>query len=388
MNIRYFPLFIATIFLLVISPSTPLADTGVFYGSGNQVIPIKNNDIQMVKENVTIKMTIEKNADLGVPFIPLANVSAIFYLKNNANKKVSLQVGFPFLDLQGFGDEKSVLNRLDFKVLSNSTIVKTQLKEGLIEKKLDPDGLFKKVFAWKETFKPLEMKTVVVSYKMLMTVASANSIMRGFDKTGRKYNEIDTMFPALFYGFNYITKSAYTWKGPIEEALFEIDCSDCFQQFERPDFVRSYGISKAEADFSRPVFLELFYPQNFEKQQQKYSWKFVDKVPEDGLSINFLIIFIPSLDSELRSFYKTKLSLLKLSSGDEYTAILKQYYKLLSHNKLAEDSFALGYFKQEWLTEGGFSYVFEKDKDNVFSIASNFDKIITKQQNDLLPPSR
>lgn len=289
--------------LLTMNLSVAFANTGVFFGAGNQVIPIKNNDIQLLKENVKIKLTIEKdNGFGGVPLIPWANVTAKFYLKNTTKKKVALQMGFPFLDLQGFGDEKSVLGKLDFKVVSNERIIKTQLKEGLIEDKFDPQGLFKKVFAWKDTFKPDEIKTVVVTYKMMMSVASANSNMRDFEVTGRKYYELDKLFPAINYSFGYITKTAYTWKGPVEEAIFEVDVRDFIEQLSKPDFIAGFGLDGLP--LSRPVYLENIFPTGYQKQNNTYSWKFKDKVPEEGLSINFLALFIPSLQNEIQPFLK------------------------------------------------------------------------------------
>ena len=182
-------LSIATILLTLLFFNVAFANTGVFFGAGNQVIPIKNDEIQLVKENVKIKLSIEdNNGKFGIPFIPWANVTATFHLKNTTDKNVTLQIGFPFLDLQGFGDEKFVLENLNFKVLSNGENIDAKLKEGLIEQELDPKGLFKKVFAWDDTFAPNQEREVTVTYKLLMGVASANSIFRNFDPAGRKYS--------------------------------------------------------------------------------------------------------------------------------------------------------------------------------------------------------
>ena len=222
-----------TSLLLILLPAVVFANTGVFFGVGNQVIPIKNNDIQLVRENVNIKLTIERdNGKFGVSFIPWANVTAKFILKNTSAKKVTLQMGFPFLDFQGFGDEKFVLDKIHFTVNSNDKLIQSQLKEGLIEKQYDPEGLFKKVFAWNDSFNPNETKAVVVTYKLMMSVASANSVMRDFNGVGRKYYQIDKMLPALNYSFGYITKTAYTWKGPVEEAVFQLDSSAFLKQLE------------------------------------------------------------------------------------------------------------------------------------------------------------
>jgi len=365
-------------FLLSIVASSVFANTGVFYGVGNQVIPIKNNDIRLEKENVTIKLTIEKdNGKFGVPLIPWANVTATFYFKNTVDKKVAMQMGFPFLDLQGFGDETYVLKNLDFKVLSDGKSVKTELKEGLIEKKFDPEGLFKKVFAWKESFTPHETKTVVVSYKLLMGVASANSVMRDFEATGRKYYELDRLFPAINYNFGYITKTAYTWAGPIDEAIFEFDSREFIEQLSKPDFIKGFGLDGLQ--LSRPVYLENIFPTSYQKKNGIYEWKFKGKVPEEGLSINFLALFIPLLEEELRPFLKANIQKLKETTPDEYHSVLKQYYGLLTAYSKPSNQFLSGYFKDVRLTSGQSSFIFDGDKKYLQGLAERFDSLTDKR---------
>lgn len=364
--------------LLTMNLSVAFANTGVFFGAGNQVMPIKNNDIQLMKENVKIKLTIEKdNGFGGVPLIPWANVTAKFYFKNTTKKKVVIQMGFPFLDLQGFGDEKSVLAKFDFKVLSNDHVIKSQLKEGLIEKEFDPQGLFKKVFAWKDNFKPQEIKTVVVSYRMMMSVASANSNMRDFEATGRKYYELDKLFPAINYSFGYITKTAYTWKGPVEEAIFEVDVRDFIEELSKPDFVAGFGIDGLP--LSRPVYLENIFPTGYQKQNNKYSWKFKDKVPEEGLSINFLALFIPSLQNDVQPFLKANVLKLKETTPEEYRSVLRQYYLLLAVYNKPSEPFLSAYFKDVRIINDKSNFIFEDDKKNIVEISERFD-ILTKEQ--------
>ncbi|WP_028582485.1 hypothetical protein [Desulfogranum japonicum] len=367
-------LFIS-LFLCAFLANTCFANTGVFYGSGNQVIPIKNNQIRLVRERVDIKLSVDENSGrFGVPFIPWANVTAKFYLKNTTKDIVSLQMGFPFLDLQGFGDEKYVLDNLHFKVVSGGTEIKTELKEGLIEKEFDPKGLFKKVFAWQNKFDPDESKEVVVTYRMLMGVGSANSVFRDFDEQGRKFRAIDKLFPALSYNFGYITKTAYTWAGSVDEAVFQLDASAFYKELEKNNFLE--GADDKFPKFTRPTFWEAIYPESATKDDGKHKWTFKGTVPEDGLSVNFIVLYIPSLPKEVGEYFSESLPKLEETKPAEFKTVLKSFYQNIAFGKQPSDSFAESYFKQVRLVKMPKTFLTEKDRKNIEEIARNFDELI------------
>lgn len=368
--------FLLALFCIFLA-SNSFGNTGVFYGSGNQVIPIKNNQIQLVREKVNIKLSVDENSGrFGVPFIPWANVTAKFYLKNTSNEPVSLQMGFPFLDLQGFGDEKYVLENLNFQVVSGGKEIQTKIKEGLIEKEFDPNGLFKKVFAWQDEFKPLEAKEVVVSYKMLMGVASANSVFRNFDEQGKKFSDIDELFPALSYNFGYITKTAYTWAGSIEEAVFRFDCNAFYKELERPDFMAELG-DKA-LPFSRPTFWESIHPDSTKKNDGIYQWIFKERVPEEGLSVSFMVLFLPSIPAEVGKYYSTSLSRLQEIKPEEFKTVLYGYYQNIAFGKQPSDPFVQSYFKEVGLVKMPKVFISDQDRKNLEEIANNFETLIKK----------
>ena len=369
--------FSSFLFLCIAVVSNSFANTGVFYGSGNQVIPIESDKIQLVREKVVIKLTVDANSGrFGVPFIPWSNVTARFYLKNTTTDKVSLQMGFPFLDLQGFGDEEYVLENLNFKVVSGGKEIKAELKEGLIENEFDPRGLFKKVFAWQDEFGPGESKEVLVTYRMLMGVASANSVFRHFDELGRKYRAIDKLFPALSYNFGYITKTAYTWAGSVEEAIFKIDCTAFYEELERQKFMA--GIGEKAPKFSRPTFWESVHPSSAKKQNGVYQWQFNGSVPEEGLSVSFTVLFLPSLPTEVREYYTNSLASLEGITPDEFESVLYSYYQNIAFNKQPSAPFAQGYFKEVGLVKNPKVFISEQDRKSIEEIASNFDQLIAE----------
>lgn len=350
------------VILVVICPMAALGNTGVFFGAGNQVIPIKNNNVQLVKERVSIKLRVDQEAaKWGTPFFPRADVEAEFILKNTATEPVKLQVGFPFLDLQGFGDEDLALSKLDFRAKDTESEHKVTLKEGLIEKELDPKGLFKKVFSWEEQFQPLQTKKVTVTYRLLLGIASANENWRGFDGVDRKYNALDRMFPALGYNFGYITKTAYTWKGPIENAVFTIDATDIFQKLEETNFFRELG-EAAPVGVTRPVFLSSLTPPSFTREKNVYRWEFTAKVPEDGIGANFVVLFLPSSPNEVTGFVSQQVK--ALTDGvtkDEYLSVLQGYYsRILKQRSEGENQFAQKYFEPVSVVKS--DLLFEKDQ--------------------------
>jgi hypothetical protein len=354
--------------LLFFCPNAGLANTGVFFGAGSQVIPIKNNDVQLVKERVSIKLRVDEDAGKwGTPFFPRADVEAEFVLKNTTDKPIKLQVGFPFLDLQGFGDEKLVLSKLNFQAKDTDAERKVTLKEGLIEKELDPQGLFKKVFSWEEQFQPNQTKKVIVSYRLLMGVASANENDRRFDGVDRKYHALDRMFPALAYSFGYITKTAYTWKEPVDNAVFTIDGTEYFQKLEEANFFKELG-ETSPAMVTRPVFLSNLNPASFTHSKNVYRWEFTGKVPEEGIGANFIVLFIPSLSSELPEFVTEQVKTLKEGvTKEEYLSILEGYYtRIIKKGTEGDKPFVQKYFEPVGLIKN--DILFEKDKKLLQSV--------------------
>lgn len=367
------------VILLFICPTVALANTGVFFGAGNQVIPIKNNNVQLVKERVSIKLRVdEEAAKWGTPFFPRADVEAEFILKNTANEPVKLQVGFPFLDLQGFGDEELALSKLEFRAKDTETEHKVTLKEGLIEKELDPKGLFKKVFSWEEQFQPHQTKKVTVTYRLLLGIASANENWRGFDGVDRKYYALDRMFPALGYNFGYITKTAYTWKEPVENAVFTIDATEFFQKLEEANFFKELG-EAAPVGVTRPVFLGSLNPPSFTREKDVYRWEFTGKVPEDGIGANFVVLFIPSSSSELPNFVAEQEKALKEGvTKEEYLSVLEGYYaRMLKKKPEDENPFAQKYFEHVRLLKS--ELLFEKDQKSLGAILDKV-KALTSAQ--------
>lgn len=127
-------------------PAAASANAGVFFGAGGQVTPIRNEDVRLVKERVSIRPRIDgRPGKWGAPFFIRADVEAEFLLANTADRPVELQVGFP---LVGELDHSI----LDFHAREGGSERPVATKRGLVELKRDRDRTFETVVAWNETF--------------------------------------------------------------------------------------------------------------------------------------------------------------------------------------------------------------------------------------------
>jgi len=195
-----------------------------------------------------------------------------------------------------------------------------------------------------------------------MGVASANSIRRGFEGDARKYSALDKLFPAISYSFGYITKTAYTWKQPIENAVFTVDCSELFDRLEQPDFVKKFD-EGFPVGITHPVFLEGIHPSSFTQEKKIIRWEFSGKVPEDGISANILVLFIPASSEDL-PIYLAEQEIKSLKEGIskvEYLGVLEGYYaRLIKGAAEDEKPFTKKYFEPFKLLKS--QLLFEKDQ--------------------------
>ncbi|MBY0462249.1 MAG: hypothetical protein K2Q34_03605 [Alphaproteobacteria bacterium] len=306
-------------FYILLSLEVIFANSGVFSGSGAGIWPIQNDNIRLKSENVTFYVTIPENSGkYGAPFIPKVKVNAEFNLQNTINETLSLQIGFPFLDFQGFGDEESAVKKMDFRIKTSGRETPYSIKKGIKNEKIDPRGLFKKIFTWDDRFSFLEEKTVIVSYNMDMSV-------NGVDATS-----LGAM--GLYYYFNYITLTAKTWKGPIDKAEFKFNFKQLVekiqQKIEDPKSfatryrplvfffhnIPNFKISK-DSLFQKiqnmifrglPVFG--WEPVFFHKVKcltcEECSVSFGGEIPIDAIEFSFFVFNVPSKLSDLKDYLK------------------------------------------------------------------------------------
>jgi hypothetical protein len=278
------------IFMLsyIVYVTTAHANTGVFLGAGSRVMPIKNDQIQLKSEEVHVTLTIPENSGkFGVDFIPNAHVKADFHLYNTSNKKISLQLGFPFMK----PDIQSILNTMNFKVKSGDQVYKVQMKQGLIEKSIDPQGTFKKVFTWEDTFEPKMSKDIQVSYDLPMSLITLEA-QRKLGTSG------------IEFIFHYITKTAYTWRQPVEKAIFQFDLTTLVPQVKTHAGLVAKPIVKALKIYQGKPLVGLVYPINGNIANNILTLTYTDKVPEEGIFLAIVAVFLPVTRKDMESYIK------------------------------------------------------------------------------------
>jgi hypothetical protein len=199
-------------------------------------------------------------------------------------------------------------------------------------------------------------------------------VFRDFDEQGRKFRAIDKLFPALSYNFGYITKTAYTWAGSVDEAIFHLDASAFYKELEHSNFLD--GAEDKFPIFSRPTFWEAIYPESATKDGENYQWTFKGTVPEEGLSVNFIVLYIPSLPKEVGIYFSESLPKLGDTKPAEFKTVLKSFYQNIAFGKQPSDPFAESYFQQVRLLKMHKTFLTEKDRKNVEEIANNFVELI------------
>jgi hypothetical protein len=334
--------YLLVFFFAFVLPGQSLANSGIFNGASNVIIPIKNTKIKLTDANINIRMSIEEdNGEHGVPFIPWVNVKAVFVLENPSDENVDLHVGFPFYGLQGFGDEEKALSSLDFKVDSNNIPMKISLKEGVLKKQVDPNKLYNKVLTWVEHFDPYEKKDIVVNYKMLMTVSATNTIDRKIQAriNGIDYSDIDDMVPGIQYDFYQITNTAANWNGSLEEIKFILDAKE---------FLNYINVNHVLANNNfRPVTLETMYPSGYNKEANGiYKWNLRKNQFDNDIKVSFTTLIIPAYPYALKSF----LNEVSYSTDSEdykvFKAVLNAYYQIIANGEIPTDPALVAYFKE------------------------------------------
>ena len=276
------------------------ANTGVFNGAGSQVMPIKNDAIQLKEEEVNFDIAVP--AKHGKKFYPRASVKAAFQLQNTTNQKQDLQIGFPFLDTQFFGDNKSVLKNLNFHAKSADKPYKVHMKEGLIDEKLDPQHLYRKVFAWQDSFEPNQSKQIDVSYHLDMSVLSMDI-----------QSKLATRGAAFF--LIYITGTAYTWRPPLENAVFKFDLRSLPKALKLAHRKEAFKETPLIGSSITPlVYVNYELAGQWDNNIMTLSYK--DKVPQDGIGIAIEVVDLPAKADEIEKHLADSSLMLAKATND------------------------------------------------------------------------
>ena len=172
--------------LIIMLPEIVHSDDYPLLNYGYTAFPVKQHDIQMISE--VVKITPSMPDWKNYPFMPM-KTEATFVFKNTSDKKIKLEMGFPFNEENHCVPFTTTINGQKVKVSEIHT------------KKLEPKINIKYSYKWSITFKPYEQKIVQNIYYC---------------------NAIDLSQGNSEYYVNYITKTGSFWKGPIKRADFYV----------------------------------------------------------------------------------------------------------------------------------------------------------------------
>jgi len=203
---KIFLLICASILLFV--PYSYADAVGIMELYGDTVIPIKEANIRMIKEIVTINLSqlpsIYSSTYNGTKYT--TNVTnAVFTFKNITNKRMKIEMGFPFKKVYSGDVAGTTLygcSPYNFITKINGERVSIFRKKvnKFVKSKIGSD--YDYMYTWPVTFKSNEKKVIESQY-------FCSQIL----------NENKNLADTAIY---YVTKTGAFWKGPIGQADFYI----------------------------------------------------------------------------------------------------------------------------------------------------------------------
>ena len=257
-NIQFFLAFLLILFCY------SKADDGFFRGEGATVIPMNNEQIELVKETVNIH-----RVTIGYNKYWVADCEFVF---RNTGPKVEVQMGFPDYP------KGAITN---FKSLVDDSVVETGYKEVVIkdiDSLVDLDSLgFKWVYTWKVDFSEGEMKTLRSCYEFIGGIfQGVPYLLSGHCEKSIWYE--DGKPPGGGYGGTsklvYVVQTGALWKGKIDTADI---------------YVNLGGIHPANWVFVCPF--------GYTYKDSVVEWHFRDFEPQDNITIEVVSSASPFFDT-------------------------------------------------------------------------------------------
>ncbi len=201
------------------------ANAGAFGGFGNNLQLVSNDEIQMVSEDIRIKLVPSKFPVTGnLKHFDEARYDCYFLMRNLSDKSTTVQMGFPLSDDNFMARAKG--NKIashEFKVYLNDKEISANYHEKTIDKK------FVKIFLWDAHFAPKEEKHLRVSYKTFGYIGVGTLRKEPYDWSLFINSPLQQLDGGMQQSFGYVTLTGNSWRGKIEIAKFSIDVGE----FER-----------------------------------------------------------------------------------------------------------------------------------------------------------
>ena len=218
--------FLAVILFLLLIISPAFAAEKSFKGTSSCIIPINNNDVQLVSQKVFLRVM--ENETFKPDYLRNILVDAEYTLLNTG-KSSTVEMGLPFpKDLNG------LVKPWNFEVVVGKKAVKFEEKDIQI-------GKYRTWFTWKANIPQGETENIILRYRI-----APSSIV----SDGKK---------EPFYFSSYIQKPGKLWKGVIEDSSVTLD------------FAPKY------------IDINHAYPGGLITRYGQLIWKFKDREPGENI---------------------------------------------------------------------------------------------------------
>ena len=168
---------------------------------GNTAVPVKENRIKMVKEEVNINGSVDLDNTNNT-------TQAIFTFENTTDKKIKLEMGFPFTKKYSGLNPKIIGNCLTFTTKIDGKNIPVEKIKTASNTKLKIGSEYSYMYIWPIIFKPKEKKIVECVYECSRELTHDPICEREIGLTGSS--------------IHYVTKTGALWKGPIGQADFYV----------------------------------------------------------------------------------------------------------------------------------------------------------------------
>lgn len=217
---------IALILFSLAMAETIFANAGIFDGIGGNLTLTQSAEIQMVSEKVVMTpMRAPFPVDGGSRGVDFMRYYCVFKLKNQTDKEVSAQIGFPLQsETVGMDRERKTYHQTDIAARFNFIAGTAKEVYPVRFEAVDKDKKFRKIFLWTMKFAPHEETELTVTYTMngYFGLGSLQKPSPDRKRKEYRYPYLQSLSGCLVQMFGYVTETGNSWAGEIEKAEFEL----------------------------------------------------------------------------------------------------------------------------------------------------------------------
>ena len=281
------------------------SDTGVFYGTGQNIRQTTSEEIQLV----SIDVVINPKAELGN-----VDYSCTFVLKNLTDKAEKVKVGLPLNSYDAGGGprhryvERSAQERIkqySFVVCENTRPYEVDFTPYDEEKKYDA------VFNWNMNFKPHELITLSINYNI--DISEGSMVPTGKEDLSSMSQDESMVYmkdKKLWMGileqsciktFGYITETGSTWAGNVEQATFTVVTEPYETIFDRINYFSGINSLDKERQLMKrlefpedyPWWFRRVLPEGWKPIKNGIQWSYKNFKPKEPIMIGYYLTKLP-----------------------------------------------------------------------------------------------